>query len=200
MLLAHVRWPDVEAYAARSAGVIVPIGSTEQHGPNGLIGTDALCADAIAREVADRSNALVTPPINVGMATYHMSFPGSLTLRPSTLTAVVCDLVASLARHGLTSIFFLNGHGGNVPVLHSAFCEAYYVFGDIITGHGPSGKGGGRLRCHLHNWWQGADTSALSAMKFGEHDGIHATASEISVVQHLHRSPPVNALDPQRPL
>jgi hypothetical protein len=44
-------WPDVEAYLERSTGVLVPIGSTEQHGPNGLLGTDAICPETVARLV-----------------------------------------------------------------------------------------------------------------------------------------------------
>lgn len=50
MPLLHLStWPEVEAYLNTSKGMIIPIGSTEQHGPMGLIGTDALCAEAIAK-------------------------------------------------------------------------------------------------------------------------------------------------------
>ena len=49
MLLHLKTWPEVDDYLRRSRGIVVPIGSTEQHGPNGLIGTDAICAEVVAR-------------------------------------------------------------------------------------------------------------------------------------------------------
>ena len=76
-------WTEVEAYLEKSRGIIVPIGSTEQHGPNGLIGTDAICAEVVARAVGEAAGALVAPTISVGMAQHHMAFTGSMTLRPA---------------------------------------------------------------------------------------------------------------------
>src|SRR5262249_42299168 len=105
MRLQLATWPEVEAYLAASRAIILPIGSTEQHGPNGMIGTDALTADAIANGVGEATGALVAPPINVGMAQHHMAFAGSMTLRPSTLIAVVRDCVVSLARHRFERFF-----------------------------------------------------------------------------------------------
>jgi Uncharacterized protein, putative amidase len=68
MLLHLSTWPEVETYLESSRGIIIPIGSTEQHGPTGLIGTDAIAAEAISRAVGEAANALVAPTINVGMA------------------------------------------------------------------------------------------------------------------------------------
>ena len=58
MLLQHQTWQEVEAYLTQSKGIILPIGSTEQHGPNGLIGTDAICAEVIARGVGEAAGVL----------------------------------------------------------------------------------------------------------------------------------------------
>ena len=81
-------WTEVEQYLHTSTGIIIPIGSTEQHGPTGLIGTDAICAEGIAAAVGIATNALVAPTINVGMALHHTSFPGTISLRPSTMIQI----------------------------------------------------------------------------------------------------------------
>ena len=88
-------WPEVEAYLQTCKGVIVPLGSTEQHGPTGAIGTDALTAEAVALEVGRRTGVLVTPAQAFGMAEHHLGFAGTVSLQPSTLLAVLHDVVLS---------------------------------------------------------------------------------------------------------
>ena len=86
MQLQLKTWQFVEDYLKTRTGIIIPIGSTEQHGPTGLIGTDALTAEMIGRGVGEKVGALVAPTISVGMAQHHLDFPGSMTVRPTTLT------------------------------------------------------------------------------------------------------------------
>jgi creatinine amidohydrolase len=179
MLLQHATWPDVEAYLKQANGIIVPIGSTEQHGPNGMIGTDSLCADGLARGLGAAVGAMVAPVINVGMAQHHMAFPGSMTLRPSTLIAVVRDTVASLARHGFMRFYFLNGHGGTVATLTAAFSEIYGE-ASLQPGQQP------QVRCRLKNWWVNPNVGRIARETFGSREGSHATPSEISLTWFLH--------------
>lgn len=179
MLLQHRTWNEVEDYLTRSTGIILPIGSTEQHGPNGLIGTDAITAEAIAKGVGEKTGALVAPTVAVGMAQHHMAFAGSMTLRPSTLIAVVRDMVASLAKHGFTRFYFVNGHGGNVATVTAAFSEVYAEASLARGTNAPS------LRCKLMNWYMAQGISKLSKELYGDREGSHATPSEVAVTQYL---------------
>ena len=156
MLLHLETWPAVEDYLRRSRGIVIPIGSTEQHGPNGLIGTDAICAEVVARGLGEAAEALVAPTIAVGMAQHHLAFAGSMTLRPSTLIAVVRDCIASLARHGFRGFYFVNGHGGNIATLSAAFSEIYADASLASADNAPA------LRCRLRNWWQAPAVAALA--------------------------------------
>ena len=177
MLLQRATWPDVQAYLERSQGVVIPIGSTEQHGPTGLIGTDAICPETIAGGMADEG-ILVAPTLSIGMAQHHLAFPGSITLRPTTLIALVRDVVSSLASQGFTHFYFLNGHGGNIATVQAAFAE-------IWAEHSLAGQASG-LKLRLANWFMGKQVVALSRELFGDAEGAHATPSEISLTWHAY--------------
>lgn len=178
MLLHHCTWPEVEDRLTRDTSIIIPIGSTEQHGPNGLIGTDALCAEVVAKGVGEAADALVAPTISVGMAQHHLGFTGSMTLRPSTLIAVVRDTVQSLARHGFDRIYFINGHGGNVATVSAAFSEVYAE--SSLDGARRNAPG---LRCRLKNWYDSGAVRQLSKELYGAAEGSHATPSEVALTQ-----------------
>jgi creatinine amidohydrolase len=177
MQLHDQTWPEVEAYLRRSDGVIIPIGSTEQHGPSGVIGTDAMVAEAIARETGRRTDLLVGPVISIGAAEHHMAFPGTLSLRPTTLIALVRDYIHSLAQHGFRQFFFINGHGGNIATLKAAFSEIHAE--QRLEGTGLA------LRCTLSNWYEVTEVVGLRKQYYGDREGRHATPSEIAVIQYL---------------
>ncbi|MEA2754793.1 MAG: creatinine amidohydrolase [Aliidongia sp.] len=183
MLLHHAAWPEVEEYLTRSTGILMPIGSTEQHGPNGLIGTDALCAEFLAKAVGEAADALVAPTIAVGMAVHHMGFAGSMTLKPSTLIQVIHDYVMSLARHGFRRFFFLNGHGGNIATVQAAFSEIYAACEGAL-GTAPACHG--EIRCKLVSWWESPGAARVTQELFGAQEGSHATASEVALTQYAY--------------
>lgn len=174
-------WAEVEAYLKRSTGIIIPIGSTEQHGPNGLVGTDAICAEVFAAEVGKAADAMVAPTLSVGMAQHHLAFAGSMTLRPSTMIAVIRDWVTSLSRHGFDRFFFLNGHGGNVATTTAAFSEIY-----AEASLAQPGSNTPAIRCMLKNWWEAPSAKRLSNSLFPGEEGSHATPSEVSVTFHAY--------------
>ncbi len=101
-------WPQV-------LGGIVAVGSSEQHGPNLGMSADTEIASALANQLAHRfaPRLVLLPPVPYGVSSHHMSFTGTLTLRPETLDAIVCDLATSLGAHGLRTLVIVNGHGGN---------------------------------------------------------------------------------------
>jgi creatinine amidohydrolase len=174
MRLQLMTWPEVEAYLKSSTGIILPIGSTEQHGPTGLIGTDAICAETLAWKAGELADAAVAPTLAVGMSEHHMHFPGSVTLRPITLMSVIRDVVLSLARHGFRRIFVVNGHGGNTASINAAFFEAYAEAPGLV-------QAGDEVRCLNGEWWETPSAGELSVELFGDKDGDHASASEVSI-------------------
>ncbi|MBX7146422.1 MAG: creatininase family protein [Alphaproteobacteria bacterium] len=180
MLLQLSTWIDVENYLKNNQSIIIPIGSTEQHGPNGLIGTDAICPEFIAREIGKRKNIMIAPTLAIGMAQHHLAFPGSITLRPSTMISVIKDVVNSLMCHGFRFFYFLNGHGGNVATLTAAFSEIYADRSLTQNNQNLS------IECYLRNWWQGDDIQKLSKELFDNAEGAHATPSEVSLTWHCY--------------
>ena len=180
MLLHLSTWPEVEAYLEQSKGIILPIGSTEQHGPTGLIGTDAICAEAIARGAGEAISAMVGPTINVGMALHHTAFPGSISLRPSTMIQVIRDYITSLAKAGFTKFFFINGHGGNIATLKAAFAETYAHLADLNI---PNAH---LVQCQVCNWFMCSSVYKLAKELYGDQEGSHATPSEVAVTQYVY--------------
>ena len=178
MILQHATWPEIEAYLTRSRGIVIPIGSTEQHGPSGVIGTDAICAEAIALAMARDRDILVGPTIALGVAQFNLRFPGTVSLRAVTLMMVVGDYVKSLAVQGFTHFYFLNGHGGNIAPCQAAFQDLH---GE--TSFAASGRNAPTLRCKLRSWWEYETANALRHELYGPWEGMHATPSEVAIAQ-----------------
>ncbi len=178
MRLHMMTWLEVERHLGRETGIIIPIGSTEQHGPIGLIGTDAICPEVIADLAAGERGHLVGPTISVGMAQHHLAFPGSVALRPTTLIAVICDYVNSLARNGFDRFYFLNGHGGNIATIGAAFSEIHAERSFARGTNQPP------VRCKLANWFGFPEVREVARELYADRDGRHATASEVAVTQY----------------
>jgi creatinine amidohydrolase len=113
-LLEHMTWPEAKEAFERTSVVVIPIGSTEQHGPHMPVGTDFLVAQELARRVGERANVIVTPTIPIGYAKYHTTFPGTLSVSEDTLTHALMEICDDLLKYGMTHLLFVNGHGGNM--------------------------------------------------------------------------------------
>jgi creatinine amidohydrolase len=166
-------WMEVESYLNHYKSIIIPIGSTEQHGPMGLIGTDSICPETIARGIAEKIEVLIAPTMQIGMSQHHLEFSGSITLRPTTFIAVIKDTILSLIHHGFTHIFFLNGHGGNINSIESAFSEVYAE--NSLIGKKSN------FNLKLCNWWVSEELDKISHKYFEGAEGHHATPSEVSL-------------------
>ncbi len=182
ILLSLRSWTEVEQYLKTCKGIILPIGSTEQHGPTGAIGTDFLTAQAVAFEVGRRTGVLVTPTQSFGMAEHHLAFPGTMSLRPSTLMTVLHDLIISLAQNGFERIFVINGHGGNTATTKAAFAQAY------ATAKNSNLKVAPHLRCKISNWFMVEPVFLKARELYRDMEGQHATPSEIALTLYLEPS------------
>jgi creatinine amidohydrolase len=136
IVIEEMTWPEVRAALdARWDRVLLPIGSTEQHGPHLPTASDSLHTWEVARRVARTlGRTLVAPMLPVGCSEHHMAFPGTITLTKETLEAYVHDCCRSLARHGFKTVLIFSGHGGNhgpiadiVPKLRGEFPELRLV-------------------------------------------------------------------------
>lgn len=178
MLLARSTWKEVEAYLARSRGVVIALGSTEQHGPIGMIGTDAQTAEAVALGLGERADALIGPTLALGVAQFNLAFPGTVSVRASTFMAMLEDYVLSLTRQGFERFYFINGHGGNVAPARAAFQDIYDQWS-------RGANNGSAPRCRLRCWWEYPQADRLRRELYGAAEGMHATPSEIAITLHL---------------
>lgn len=122
LVLEEMIWPEVEAALPEIKVAVIPVGSCEQHGPNGTFVVDTVRAYEMSKLLAERcgEKILVYPPVTYGYSAHHLPFPGSATLRINTLTAVLVDIALSVTQQGIDKVLFVNGHGGNNPSLMSA--------------------------------------------------------------------------------
>jgi creatinine amidohydrolase len=117
MYLADEAWPDLGTYFDEESLALVPLGSTEQHGPHLPEGTDHMIAEALAREAAERTGYLCTPTVNIGVSPHHRQFHGTMWVDAPVFRDYVESLSENLAYHGVDRIVFVNAHGGNVQHL-----------------------------------------------------------------------------------
>lgn len=146
MRLEELNWMDVEEYLKHDDRLILVTGATEQHGYLSLL-TDIKIPQALADAASQKTNTLVAPPLNFGCSPYFLAYPGTLSLRASTLMDVVEDVVRSAHQTGFKRILVLNGHGGNSP----ARARLREVANDLPD-----------LRMHWYDWWTSHSVEAVA--------------------------------------
>jgi len=113
LVLQEMTWTDVRDYLKSSDMVIIPLGSTEQHGPHLPLGTDIYLSFDIAKAISARTGVVVAPVVLAGYSVYHSGFPGTLSLKPETLEEVLVETAEMLVKYGFRRIMLFNYHGGN---------------------------------------------------------------------------------------
>ena len=166
-LLENLSYPEVEEYLKKKDIILVPTGSVEQHSPYGLIGTDFITAEAVARKIAESMHILVAPTLNYGVSPHHMAFTGTVSLTPDTMILLISDIIESLISHGFRRIILINGHGGNISAIKIAMER---LKTRMIEG------------CfELISWYELEEVHQLSTDLFMGQEGHHATPGEVSI-------------------
>ncbi len=172
VFMGEMTSPEVEAFLLTSKTVIVPVGSTEQHGPHGPLLTDVLISNEVARRAAEELKALVAPPVNYALSYPHVGFVGLVHIRVATFMSLIEDLAASLASIGFKRIVFLNGHYDNTYAIAYACANARAngLPDDVV--------------CFPINYWDGL-TPEEAAEYFSMTTGLHANRGETSAVMAI---------------
>jgi creatinine amidohydrolase len=174
VFLAECTLPEVEAHLRKSPKIVVPVGATEQHGPHAPFGTDAILATEASVRLARRIGALVAPALSYGVSGDHRGYAGVPFLSASTMTALVQDVVVSLAEGGFREIILVNGHYTNSIALHAAIME----IGDRV----PKGT-----IVFPFQYWDALPPDEL-AEYLGAEVGLHANIGETSAVMAVDES------------
>jgi creatinine amidohydrolase len=134
--LADLCYPDIQEYLKTKDLILIPMASTEQHGPHLPLKTDTVTAEEVARRVAQQIQVLYTPCIWMGYSPQHLHEPGkgrgTITIRAETLLNLMYDLARSLIHHGFNRLIFVNGHGSNVKVVDPVLRRLRYETGALI--------------------------------------------------------------------
>jgi creatinine amidohydrolase len=112
MRFEDLNWMDVEEYLKNDDRLILVLGACEQHGYLSLL-TDVKIPQALADAASKKTGVLIAPSVNCGVSPYFLKYPGTISLRSSTFSSLLEDIVSSVHGHGFRRILVLNGHGGN---------------------------------------------------------------------------------------
>jgi creatinine amidohydrolase len=159
---------EIEAFLKEHSTVLVPTGSTEQHGPHGPLATDVLVPTEVARRIAPDVGAVVAPSINYALSYPHVGFSGVVHIQIGTFMSLIEDVSVSLAAVGFRRIVFLNGHYDNTYAIAYACAAAAERLAPGV-------------RAFPVNYWDGMSADEASEF-FGPTTGLHANRGEISAV------------------
>ncbi|MBQ1887279.1 MAG: creatininase family protein [Firmicutes bacterium] len=135
MFLERMTWKQAGEFLKKDPVCVIPIGSTEQHGPQCALGTDFL----VPRNLAERldkmigEDIVIVPTIPYGVCEYHMSFPGTINIGLDGLQLVLGRVASAMMSHGLKRFVVINGHGGNTPAIQKVSLDVYHAGGIMAS-------------------------------------------------------------------
>lgn len=172
MELSRMSWAQAREALGKAQVALLPVGSTEQHGPHLPLGTDWLTAQEIARRASARGGWLILPTVPVGVSEHHRQFWGTLWVPPEVLRDYVMGVARALASHGLRKLVFVNGHGGNTAALEEAARRLRQE----------------RIYAFVYVWWRAvAEVIAQVIEGSGSHAGELETAVMLAIAPELVR-------------
>ena len=158
--LAEISWSDAQELFKEVDVAILPVGSTEQHGPHNPLGTDHLVAAALSGVVGEKTGVPVLPVVPVGVSEHHRQFPGTLWVPPRVFREYVKAVALAAAGHGVKKIIIVNGHGGNTAALmevagelrrqHGVFAAVLMAFPPTMMAAGSGHAGAGETSVNLY--------------------------------------------------
>lgn len=163
MRLENLSWKQASEYFARKDIAIIPVGSIENHGSHMALGVDFIVPSHIAKTIDEKLDVLICPAVPYGVADGHYGFPGTISIGIDGLMAVIGSICDALYNDGIRKFVFLNGHGGNDPVLSEI---------------GIRLNKKGAISCIL-NWWQLA--GELDIAWKGGHGSGQETAAMLAI-------------------
>ena len=167
MYVADRTWPELGEYVAEESVAIVPLGSTEQHGPHLPLATDHLIAEALATAAAEETGAVRTPTVNVGVSPHHRQFNGTMWVDAPEFRDYVESFTRHLTYHGIDRVVYVNAHGGNVQHLREV--------GRRLHEDGEA---------YAIEWMWDESIPDLVDDLF-EHNGPHAGPKETAMITHI---------------
>jgi creatinine amidohydrolase len=173
MQLEEMTTTDVKEHLTKDTLVVIPVGSTEQHGPQNPLGTDYLLATHVARKACKEAGAICAPPIPVGISEHHSGFAGTLWVSSRLFVDLLLEYALCLVHYGFNHIIFLNGHGGNVSALKEVVSILYFKY---------------KLKAATVNWYDLFDkdlaTTLFPNMKLNHAEAVE-TSANLAVHPHL---------------
>jgi creatinine amidohydrolase len=168
MNIEEMTWPKFQEAIERDDLILLPVGSTEEHGPQSPLGTDDFIAQALARRIGEKAGALVAPGIPIGNASGLASFPGTISIDTEVLERLILEVCENYIRHSARRFLFVNGHGGNNVAIRAAARELFDRYGAL----GISSE-----------WWMWMPK--ISQYQAHDHGGQYETSMMMAVNEQL---------------
>ena len=166
--MERINWMEFREFVpGKIQTVLLPTGTLEPHGVANN-GADITAPLALARKLAERTNAMIAPAVPYGMTGTMAAFPGAFDMSESAYRPFIKEVLEGLAKNGFRNIIVINGHGGPQTA--------------VLNGVATEVANEKKVRTLVINWWSYA--SDVTKQVFGE-DGGHAGWNETAFIQAI---------------